>query len=62
MKIVAEHRTWDLRRGLGSRSSGTRVGPYEIIGHPQHHAARLTDRLREAQDLGLRWKGGSRPA
>jgi DinB superfamily len=32
------------------------------LRHIQHHAAQLADRLREAADIGVKWKGGSRPA
>ncbi|HKQ58316.1 MAG TPA: DinB family protein [Candidatus Eisenbacteria bacterium] len=32
------------------------------LRHIQHHAAQLADRLRDALDIGVKWKGGSRPA
>jgi hypothetical protein len=32
------------------------------LRHIQHHAAQLADRLRDAADIGVTWKGGSRPA
>lgn len=32
------------------------------LRHIQHHAAQLADRLRDALDVGVKWKGGSRPA
>jgi hypothetical protein len=32
------------------------------LRHIQHHAAQLADRVRQAIDAGVKWKGGSRPA
>lgn len=32
------------------------------LRHIQHHAAQLADRLRDTLDVGVKWKGGSRPA
>jgi hypothetical protein len=32
------------------------------LRHIQHHAAQLADRLRDARGVGVKWKGGSRPA
>lgn len=32
------------------------------LRHVQHHAAQLADRLRDARGVGVKWKGGSRPA
>ena len=32
------------------------------LRHTQHHAAQLADRLRDAVGVGVKWKGGSRPA
>src|ERR1051325_6489681 len=31
------------------------------IRHIQHHAAQLSDRLRSAADIGIRWVGAARP-
>jgi hypothetical protein len=32
------------------------------LRHLGHHTGQLADRLREAEELGVRWVGGSRPA
>ena len=32
------------------------------LRHIQHHAAQLADRLRDSLNVGVKWRGGSRPA